>query len=64
MRLEHLQPFIAPLQDEFYMDEEAIAEAVQRCASFNLIHREAMFKADIFIPRPFLQSRPKAGVYF
>ncbi|MBC7262349.1 MAG: hypothetical protein H5T63_10070, partial [Chloroflexi bacterium] len=47
------------LRDEFYLDDEAIAEAIQRNSSFNLIHRETMFKVDIFIPRqdPFLQSQ-------
>lgn len=28
MRLEHLQPFVSALQDEFYMDEEMIAKAI------------------------------------
>lgn len=59
MRLEHLQPFALALQDEFYVDEEMIADAIQRNSSFNLIHRETMFKVDVFIPRPrpFLQSQ-------
>ena len=36
-----------------------IAGAIQRHASFNIIHRETMFKVDVFIPspRPFLQSQ-------
>ncbi len=59
MRLEHLQPFIAALQNEFYIDDEMIAESIQRYSSFNIIHRESMFKVDVFIPspRPFLQSQ-------
>jgi hypothetical protein len=59
MQLEHLQPFILALQDEFYLDDEMIAEAIQRHSSFNIIHRESMFKVDVFIPRPrpFLQSQ-------
>lgn len=57
MRLEHLQPFVAALQDEFYVDDEMIAESIQRYSSFNIIHRETMFKVDVFVPRPrpFLQ---------
>ena len=41
------------------MDEEMIAEAVRRRTRFNIIHRESMFKVDIFVPRPrpFLQSQ-------
>jgi hypothetical protein len=59
MRLEHLQPFVAGLQAEFYMDDELIAEAIRRNTSFNLIHRETFFKVDVFIPRPrpFLQAQ-------
>lgn len=59
MRQEHLQPFVAALQDEFYVDDEMIAEALQRHSSFNIIHRETMFKVDVFVPwpRPFLQSQ-------
>jgi hypothetical protein len=59
MWLEHLQTFVTALQDEFYVDDEMIAEAIQRHSSFNIIHRETMFKVDVFIPhpRPFLQSQ-------
>jgi len=59
MKPEHLQTFVSELQDEFYLDEVMIAEAIQRNSSFNIIHRETMFKVDIFIPfpRPFLQSQ-------
>jgi len=48
---EQLQPFVESLQDEFYIDPEMIAEAITRRASFNIIHRESMFKVDIFISR-------------
>lgn len=59
MRSEHLHPFIAALQDEFYVDEAMIADAIQRQSCFNIIHRETMFKVDVFIPqpRPFLTSQ-------
>ncbi len=59
MRLEHLQPFVSALQDEFYVDEEMIADSIGHNSSFNIIHRETMFKVDVFIPRarPFLQSQ-------
>lgn len=59
MRPEHLQTFVAALQDEFYIDEEMIASAIQHNSSFNIIHRETMFKVDVFIPqpRPFLQAQ-------
>ncbi len=59
MRLEHVLPFVSALQDEFYVDDEMIAEAIRRKSSFNIIHRETIFKVDVFIPRarPFLQSQ-------
>jgi hypothetical protein len=59
MRLEHLQPFVSALQDEFYLDDVMIGESIKRNSSFNLIHRDTMFKVDVFIPRPrpFLQSQ-------
>lgn len=59
MRLEHLRPFVAALQGEFYVDDEMIAGSIQRHSSFNIIHRETIFKVDVFIPRPrpFLQSQ-------
>lgn len=59
MRLEHLQPFVSALQDEFYMDDEMITKSILSNTSFNIIHRESMFKVDVFIPRPrpFLQSQ-------
>ena len=59
MRREHIQPFVSALQDEFYIDEEMIADSIQHNSSFNIIHRETMFKVDVFIPRPrpFLRSQ-------
>jgi len=59
MRLEHLPSFVAALQGEFYLDDEMIADAIWHNSSFNMIHRETMFKLDLFIPRPrpYLQSQ-------
>ena len=59
MRAEHIQPFVSGLQNEFFVDELMIAESIQTNSSFNIIHRESMFKVDIFIPqpRPFHQSQ-------
>lgn len=59
MRQEHVRPFVSTLQSEFYIDDEMIAESIQRSSSFNIIHRETFFKVDVFIPtpRPYLQSQ-------
>ncbi len=56
---EHIQPFVAALENEFFIDKEMIAESIQHNSSFNIIHRETMFKVDVFIPhpRPFHQSQ-------
>jgi len=50
MRPEHIQRFISSLQKEFFIDEEMIADAIQRNSSFNILHRDTMFKVDVFIP--------------
>jgi len=59
MRTEHIKIFVSLLNAVFYIDEEMITEAIQRNSSFNIIHRDTMFKVDVFIPksRPFLQSQ-------
>ncbi len=58
LRLEHVQPLVARLQDTYYLDEEAIRAAIQHRASCNLIHLETMLKVDIFVlkARPFDQG--------
>jgi len=38
MRPEHIPPFIAALESEFYIDDEMIVESIQRNSSFNIIH--------------------------
>ncbi len=59
MRPEHIETFVSSLQTEFFIDEEMIADSLQRNSSFNIIHRDTMFKVDVFIPhpRPFQQSQ-------
>lgn len=59
MRAEHIPTFISSLQDEFFIDEEMIRDSIQRNSSFNIIHRDTMFKVDVFIPspRPFQKSQ-------
>ena len=51
LHTEHISPFTEALKDDFYIDDEMIADAVTRRASFNIIHRDSMFKVDVFIPR-------------
>ncbi|MCE9645263.1 MAG: hypothetical protein K8S20_04625 [Chloroflexi bacterium] len=59
MRPEHVRPFVLALQDEFFIDEQMIAESILHNSSFNIIHKESMFKVDVFIPsaRPYQESQ-------
>jgi hypothetical protein len=45
----HVQKLIRALEDEFYVAEEFIVEAIRDLGSFNVIHLGTMFKADIFV---------------
>lgn len=48
---DHVAPFVAALQDSFYVDEPSVRQAIRRRSSFNLIHLETMVKVDVFLPR-------------
>ena len=37
------------LSPEYYVDEEAIADAIRRRSSFNVIHLDTMLKVDVFV---------------
>lgn len=56
---EHVEEFVGQLISEFYIDKEMIVAAIDRRSSFNIIHRESIFKVDIFIPemRPFMKAQ-------
>jgi hypothetical protein len=43
------KPLVTAFLDEFYVDEDAVADAVRRHASFNVIHLPTMLKADLFV---------------
>lgn len=63
VRPDHVAALMARLQDEFYISEPAIYEALERRSSFNLIHLRSMFKVDVFVPkeRAFDQSQLARG---
>jgi hypothetical protein len=44
-------PLLTALQKNFYVDEHAVREAIDRRQSFNAIHFDSVFKVDIFIPK-------------
>jgi hypothetical protein len=51
VKAAQVMPLLAALQQEFYVDENAIKEAVNLRKSFNAIHFNSVFKVDIFIPK-------------
>jgi hypothetical protein len=65
------------LQADYYVDRDAVSDAVKRHAMFNVIHLETMLKVDIYVlgDRPFdrqsfsrrmpmpLEERPDARIY-
>ncbi|NUM43089.1 MAG: hypothetical protein HUU38_00170 [Anaerolineales bacterium] len=59
IQLAHVESFVSALENTFYVDDEMIKEAIVRRSSFNIIHRETMFKVDIFTnqQRPFDQTQ-------
>jgi hypothetical protein len=59
VRREHVSLLVQRLASEFYIDADAITDAIARRSSFNIIHLETMFKVDIFVAkqRPFDKSQ-------
>jgi hypothetical protein len=50
IEMHHIDFLKTRLQDEYYIDEGMIAEAIEHGSSFNLIHLETSIKIDVFIP--------------
>jgi len=61
MSEEHIAPFVADLEGEFYADPETIRAALRQRRPFNVIHLATGFKFDIFIAarNPYLQMQLK-----
>ena len=59
LEAKHVESFCSAVQEQFYIDEQSLLQAIERRSSVNLIHLETMFKVDIFIPkeRPFDQQQ-------
>lgn len=50
IKIENISSLRQILENEYYIDENMIEDAIQRLSSFNLIHLETMIKIDVFIP--------------
>lgn len=48
LRLSHLAPFVAAMEQDFYCSEDAVRDAIRRRASFNVIHYDTAMKVDVF----------------
>jgi hypothetical protein len=64
--LSAVPAFVACLEKDFYLDEEAIRRAITRHSHFNLIHLASGFKVDVFLPNAegFDRSELVRGVPF
>lgn len=51
LRAEHVATLAAALRDSFYLDLEAMKEAVRLRSSFNMIHLDTLFKVDVFVAK-------------
>lgn len=49
IQLSQVDAVTKAMAGEFYVDADMIRDAIRRHASFNMVHLETMFKADIFI---------------
>jgi hypothetical protein len=49
IKAEHVAAFVAALEAEFYLDAKTIRSAITHQRSFNVIHLDTMFKADVFV---------------
>ncbi|MEO6574535.1 MAG: hypothetical protein ABIP89_11900 [Polyangiaceae bacterium] len=58
-----VDPFVAMLSPEFYVDADMIRDALAHRASFNVVHLGTMFKADIFsfTREPWMESEMSRG---
>lgn len=45
----HVRRFVSALEATFYVDADAVRDAIRRSASFNLLFLESMFKVDVFV---------------
>lgn len=54
LRSEHAERLAQALSGAFYVDAEALRDAIRRHSGFNVIHLETMFKVDVFV----LKERP------
>ena len=50
LKMEHAPVLKNKLENDYYIDEGIIKDAISRHSSFNIIHLETMLKIDLFVP--------------
>lgn len=60
IKIENISFLMKILENEYYIDENMIKEAIHNFSSFNLIHLETMIKIDVFIHKH--QSYPEESL--
>ncbi len=51
LKLEHVHPLVRYFEIDYYIDADAVRDAIKRKGSFNAIHLTSMLKVDVFIPK-------------
>ena len=49
LRGSHVEPLVSTLIDAYYIDRDAVLDAVRRRAMFNVVHLATMLKVDIYV---------------
>jgi hypothetical protein len=61
IQLHQVHPLVQLLQNEYYVDEQAFKDAVERSFPYNIIHLDTMMKIDVMPlkPRAFTQEEAR-----
>jgi hypothetical protein len=49
IKFSHVQDFFNSLKSVFFLDDQMIVDAIETHSTINIIHRELMFKVDVFV---------------
>lgn len=61
LALEHVNPLVEGLQEDYYVSVTAVRDAVARRACFNVVHYATAFKVDVFAMRARPYDREALG---
>jgi hypothetical protein len=52
LQFKDVRPLVKYLETDYYIDADAIRDAIRHRSSFNVIYLASMLKIDVFIPKP------------